>query len=114
MHGFSDIFSINASSIKRFSHLCGVFSSVGLFVEIAIPTTLALCTKKLVTMEDLDMLHIPFWYNYKGGNNKQVLFLGQLFQEWKKDLQLLLDIFPEKLLYIHPIKLSEFNTSKLL
>ena len=109
--GFTDIFSINASTIKQVCHLCGVFAAAHLFVEIAFPTALALCTKKLVFLKDLDMLGIMFWHLEQQHTSVPLV---ELLNKQEKDLSLLLDNFPEKLLFIHAIKLSQFDTDKFL
>jgi len=46
---YSDIFVISADTIKQFCHYCGVFAATRLFVEVALPTSLVLSAKEIVT-----------------------------------------------------------------
>ncbi|MBK7296327.1 MAG: hypothetical protein IPI91_06540 [Flavobacteriales bacterium] len=84
---YSDIFIIDSNSIKQFCHYCGVFAATQLFVEVAIPE-LKLKGKALWTKEEYMEL-----------------------DKFDNELQQLLDHFPSDQLYLHPVKLSKWNTS---
>lgn len=97
--GYSDFLAIDRSSIKEFCHLCGVFASCGLFVELAIPTALALSARKISTEGSIPMKGRALW------NNADHQFLVP----YDRKLDRLLAGFPDDCLYIHPIKLSQWT-----
>lgn len=106
--GFSDMFCVNVDTIKAFCHFCGIFACASLFTEVAVPTSLALCAKKIVRAKDIGMEIVLFW-----GELSSPVLDYKLKEKYKQDIQLLFDQFPEKLLFVHPIKLSEFATGRL-
>lgn len=97
---YSDIFVISAESIKKFSHYCGVFASTKLFVEVAVPTSLVLSSSEIVTEKDLKLQGKALWTKEQ----------YQILDKYEERLNLLLNDFPEKHLYLHPIKLSKWKT----
>jgi hypothetical protein len=98
--GYSDIFIVSAPAIKTFSHYCGVFSALNLYVESAIPTALALSSEAVVTEEDLPLKGKPLW------TSEEYKYL----LPYQNNLEQLMKNFPE-VLYIHPVKLSQWNCS---
>jgi hypothetical protein len=100
--GYSDIFVISSSTIKQFSHYCGVFAATKLFVELAIPTSLILSTKEIVTENDLELQGKALW------TAEDFLLLDR----YENKLEKLLDEFPENQLYLHPVKLSKWAANK--
>ena len=97
---YSDIAVISATCIKHFCHYCGVFAATDLFVELAIPTALALATDKIVTEKDLALRGKPLWTEQEQ--------LDEL-DEYGHQLDELFRRFPSDCLYIHPIKLSTWT-----
>lgn len=97
---YSDIFIVSASTIKQFSHLCGVTATTKLFVEIAIPTCLILSAQEVVTEIDLSLKGKALW------SKEDHLIL----EKYENKLDKLIKEFPEGLLYLHPIKLSKWIT----
>ena len=98
--GYSDIFCIGSENIKYFSHLCGVFASAGLFVEIAIPTAIALSTQgKVITNSEVE---------YRGRHLIQNERTSEL-EKYNFNLNELIKNFPSDYLFLHPIKLSQWN-----
>ena len=95
---YSDLCVISADIIGRFCHFCGLFASSSLFVEIGLPTSLALTAEKIVQEKDLDLQGTGLW------NEED----WELVKKYRSNLKSLLADFPEKL-YIHPIKLSQWN-----
>jgi hypothetical protein len=95
---YSDISIVSADSIKKFSHYCGVFAVTKLFVEIALPTALALSSKKIVVEENLELKGFAIW-------TKEDL---QILDKFEFRFNSLLQEFPNYL-YIHPIKLSKWK-----
>ncbi len=97
---YSDIFVISSDTIKQFCHYCGVFAATRLFVEVALPTSLVLSAKEIVTEKDLKLKGKALWTfeDY------------QLLDKFENSLNQLINEFPKDYLYIHPIKLSKWNT----
>lgn len=97
---YSDVFVVSSDAIKKFCHYCGVFAATKLFVEVGLPTSLVLSTQEIVTENDLLLKGAALW------TEDDYIILDQ-YQNKLKDL---LDNFPENFLYIHPIKLSRWDT----
>lgn len=102
--GYSDFIVVSSKSIKRFCHICGVFAAMGLFVEAAIPTALGLCEEKIVTEKDVDFKGIELWDKAEKKN---------IEIKYNLNIDTLLSSYDDKLLYIHPIKLSQWKGSRL-
>lgn len=96
---YSDIVVISADYIKQFCHYCGVFAASDLFVELAIPTALVLAVEKIVTEKDLCLQGKALWTS----DDYEEL------TQYNKNLTLLLSDFPKNYLYLHPVKLSEWD-----
>lgn len=100
--GYSDIFAIKKNSMKKFAHMFGVFASMNMFVEIAIPTAIVLTAKRsnvsfeMETAFDYEMI---FW-----GEDKI-----DLAGKYENSINNLMEHFPEGCLCIHPIKLSRWT-----
>ncbi len=97
---YSDIVIIPETAIEDFGHYCGVFGSLNLFVEIAIPTALMFSTESITQEKDLLKKGITHW-KYE---ESQVLKNNH-----NSNLNDLLAHFPQEILYIHPIKLSQWK-----
>lgn len=97
---YSDIFVISADTIELFSHYCGVFAATKLFVEVGLPTSLVLSTNNIVLENDIKLKGKALWTkkDYKE------------LKKYHKSLHILLNNFPENQLYIHPVKLSQWDT----
>ncbi len=100
---YSDIFVISASTIKQFSHYCGVFAATELFVELALPTALVLSADKIIQEKDIKLQGKALWTE----EDYQILGI------YEGKLDNLLNSFPEGFLYLHPIKLSRWNTNSI-
>lgn len=97
---YSDIFVVSSESIKLFCHYCGVFAATELFVELAIPTSLVLSANEIVTENDLKLQGKALWTKEE----------HQELEKYERSLKNLLAKFPTNYLYLHPIKLSKWNT----
>lgn len=97
--GYSDIVIVDSYAIKNFSLYSGVFAATNLHVELAIPTSLVLSSKKVVTESNLKLKGKVLWH--KEG--------FKTLKKYNNNLNNLLSDFPEKHLYIHPIKLSKWT-----
>ena len=97
--GYADIMLVTAEAMNKFSLYCGAFAATSLFVEIAIPTALALSTDKMRLSKEL---------NYKSGalwSKEDKAFL----EKYNFSLEALLNDFPKDKLFLHPIKLSQWK-----
>jgi hypothetical protein len=99
VRGYSDIVVISATAIERFCHLCGVFSAMGLFVEIAIPSALVLSTSHIVTDASATLKGEALWLDD----------IAALERKYNLNLNALFANFPDNQLYYHPIKLSRWQ-----
>jgi len=97
---YSDIVIVSKYTIKKFCQYCGIFAASHLFVEVALPTSLFLASKNIVCDKELTMKGLPLW----GGDN-----IEKYFKKYEKNLNKLLDDFPEDKLYLHPVKLSKWS-----
>lgn len=98
---YSDIFAVSRDAIFEFAHYCGVFAAASLFVEHALPTSMVLSARKISTEHDLPMKGKALW------TPEQMKEL----EPFGNSLKDLLDKFPEKYLYLHPVKLSSWNVT---
>lgn len=101
--GYSDFFTVNKDSFNKFVHLCGIFSSMRMFAEIAVPTSLALSCRKLIEINSTEFNAKAFWGVERNAN------LEQLKGETQGSIQNLFHGERGNLLYIHPIKLSTWE-----
>ena len=99
--GYSDICIVSSKHIRKFVRYCGFFAASSLFIEMAMPTSLALCVEpeELVTGKDA-----PF-RGKNGWEEKDRAWLAQY--TWRP--KALLADFPQNCLYLHPVKLSQWK-----
>ncbi len=97
---YSDIFVVSKKSIRKFAHYCGVFAAADLFVEIAIPTALVLSAETISIEKDLNLQGKYLWEQQE---------LKEL-DKYNTNLSNLMKNFPTGYLYVHPVKLSKWNT----
>lgn len=110
---YSDICAVSAGIVKRFCHNCGVFASAGLHAELAIPTALILSTDHIVTEKDLALRGRALWpdgWNRLHGENDLAHDERKELDKYNNDLNKLLENFPEKHMYLHPVKLSKWKS----
>lgn len=99
VRSYSDIFIVSAINAPVFVRYCGAFAATDLWVELAIPTALALSGEKIRVEAQLNLQGRPLWTreDYK------------LLDGFEYKLKNLLDRFPPGYIYLHPIKLSKWN-----
>lgn len=98
--GYSDMIVVPTEVMPRFCQYCGAFAAARLFVEVAIPTAMALCSNKTQAIDSTnfpDSLRLP--------RDKARDFLPQFNYSYNE----LVAHFPKNMLYIHPIKLSKWK-----
>ncbi|MBQ2611657.1 hypothetical protein IJF81_04615 [bacterium] len=97
--GYSDIFCIDKESLFAFSKLCGIFSAMNMFVEIAIPTAAVLTFKRAEVAFFPKDSRLVFWGNDRVAfENKYDKDFSRLYNEWDK-----------KICFVHPVKLSQWK-----
>lgn len=97
--GYSDFFIVPSQDLELLAHYCGIFASMNLFVEIALPTALAFSATRLRTKT----------LNYFSGAIWSVKEIDELLEKHSRNLTSLFRGFPDKKIYLHPIKLSKWN-----
>jgi hypothetical protein len=102
VRSYSDIFIIDSTTIKQFCHYSGIFAASRLFVELAIPTAIVFSAKEVKTEKDIQLKGKALW-------TKEDL---SLLDKYEFRLDNLLNNFPKDQLYLHPVKLSKWITSK--
>lgn len=110
---YSDIFVVSSKTIERFSHYCGVFAATHLHAELAIPTALVLTSEAIKTEQDLEKrgkaLWPDGWMRLYGDFSRTEGDYDEL-KQYDFILKRLMDHFPQNYLYLHPIKLSKWDT----
>jgi hypothetical protein len=97
---YSDILIIPHEYKEKFILYSGIFAALHLFVEIAIPTALAYAVPEVVTEKDLEKKGRTYW-GEKDFKNLEI--------EYNSSFKQLIENFPEKCLYVHPVKLSSWK-----
>ena len=98
---YSDALFVTSEVMSDFCTYCGAFAATGLFVEIAIPTSLILCTNRIKFDRDLKLHYGAYWpHEMKDFENR-----------YQKDLDVLLNDFPRDSFFVHPVKLSKWKWS---
>ena len=95
--GVADIFCVSKESLFEISRLCGIFSAMKLFVEIALPTAVVLTFKR----NEVEFIKYGLWLwrdNRTAFENFYDKDFNRLYKEWN-----------EKLFCIHPVKLSRWK-----
>lgn len=94
--GYSDFVVVPAAAIAEFARLCGVFGAMNLFVEVAIPTALALACERIRTEADTGLPGLELWTKAD---------VEALEARCERQVSRL----PPEYLYTHPVKLSRWN-----
>jgi hypothetical protein len=97
--GYADFVVVPADAIADFCHYCGIFAAAGVFVELAVPTALALSCRRIVCEKDVKWKGLELW-------SQKIDDFGQSRNYSIKEL---LERFPPEQLYVHPIKLSKWK-----
>lgn len=99
VYGYSDFVIVPKRGIEEFCYYCGLFAIKNLFVEVAIPTALALTQERLITMKDVEFEGGAFWGEEAISLEKRCNF--NIESLWKT--------VGSNKLYIHPVKLSKWG-----
>ena len=107
LSGNADIMVIPAAHLEKFSFYGTVLASMGVFVEVAAPTALALACPHVVQEGDLGGWVAHDWWLGRSSPEGCEAFC----REHDYDLEKLLGSFDPKTLLLHPIKLSLWKYS---
>jgi len=101
-YGYTDFFVITKDLIVDMAHYFGVFDSLNVFVEAAIPTTLVMLIGRnlMVTGQEIKYYPVTQW----GKDDLDILE-----NDYRRDSRILLKEFPSGVLFIHPVKLSKWK-----
>jgi hypothetical protein len=108
--GYSDIFSLPKSKLGEFYDMIEVFASIQMFVELAIPTSLALHQWNIVNEADLNLKTLNVWFpqDPKLFSSKSAI-ISKLENDTELKIENLTRDFPDDYLYMHPVKLSRWE-----
>ena len=101
LKAYSDFVIIPAIAMDDFAHYSGVFASINMFVENAIPTSLALSCNKLKYLRDTRFKAEEGIYDYS--------IREKLERNCEFSYKRLIETYPEDYLFVHPIKLSKWK-----
>ncbi len=101
--GWSDIVLVTDSVMPQFCTYCGAFGATNLFVEIALPTALALCTNQITTGNKLSLKYIRLLYQLPEKEQQD------FYNKYEYSLSKLIQEYPQDFFFIHPIKLSQWK-----
>ena len=101
--GDADVLLISSNDMPKFAQYCGIFASLKVFVENAVPYSLLLASSKVQTMKDTGLRSIGQLYAL--GKEKE----NEFYQKYNYSLEKLMSDYPKDVVYIHPIKLSKWK-----
>lgn len=93
---YSDVVVVPGSALEEFARLCGVFAAMNLFVEVALPTALALSVERIRTEDDTGQRGRELW------DASEVAALEAACDRSVARL-------PRDTFYTHPVKLSRWR-----
>lgn len=99
VYGYSDFIVVPAEAFNLFAHYCGLFASINLFVEVAVPTALLMSCNAVNTEAHINWEGTEYW-------DAQRI---EKLQRFNYNLPSLLQSFESNQLYIHPVKLSQWR-----
>jgi hypothetical protein len=98
--GYSDFVVVPVSISRDFSRLCRVFAAARVFVEVALPSALALACEYVKCENEVSWSGLELW---------RVDQVEGLEERHRRNLTELLSGMNSDRLYIHPIKLSKWT-----
>lgn len=99
--GYSDFIVVSSADFMTFARYCGVMAAMNIFVEIAIPTAMALACRAIVTETASQWRGLEVWSIDEG--IKLIPGYGE------KSVYAILDGFEPHRLHVHPVKLSRYD-----
>jgi hypothetical protein len=114
VYGYADFLVVPADAWERFLHYCGVLAALNCFAEVAVPTALALAARNVVTE-----LPLNEHFERHSGTRTGITMPGRelwgaeaingFAAPFERSFDNLVSGFPPELLYVHPVKLSQFK-----
>ena len=101
--GYSDILLIPSTDMEKFAFYCGVFGSLDVFVENAIPLSLIISSSQIQTEKNIKLKTISQLYEL-GNEGKE-----QFERKYSFSLEKLMSDYPNNYFFIHPLKLSKWK-----
>ena len=99
--GYSDVVVVPRTQLLDFGFVNGVFASLRTFVEVAIPTSLILTSKRIKTTQDIGL--------YSEMGNGTLAERKIMIERYDGDYGKMIAGFPKDYIFIHPIKLSQWR-----
>lgn len=99
--GYSDVVLIPRKNIETFINACGAFGGMNLFVEMAVPTAMCLAFDRIATESDGAVKGMTMWDQDE---------IRRFEEQHERRLDLLWRNFSPDTLYIHPVKVSKWQT----
>ena len=100
---YSDIFVIAKQNLKNFSKYCELFRQMRLWVEVALPTAMLLSHENVKFEKDSKWQGTTYWIN------KNLEEMTERYNKVNFNFELFMKSYKEKELYIHPVKLSQWE-----
>lgn len=100
---YSDFIVIPQNHLKAFADMCEIFRQMRLWVEVAIPTAMLLTLPKVKMEKDMNWKGTTYWVD------KNFDVMKARYEAAGFDLKKLLDGYSQNELYIHPVKLSQWQ-----
>lgn len=109
--GYADIFLCPRDTLPAFAHVCGVFAAARVFVEIALPTALALTNERISTEATGAKSGFDVWFPPPtwGEMIKRKKTVDEIESVAGRSLERLAEAWPSDTLFIHPMKLSKWS-----
>jgi hypothetical protein len=96
---YSDVVVVPAPALDEFARLCGIFAAMNLFVEVAVPTALALAAERIRTEAD-------------GGPRGLEVWGAEATAALEARCERSVARLPGDVLYVHPVKLSRWSVGR--
>jgi hypothetical protein len=97
---YADVLVVPREAIQRFCHLCGVFAAMRLWVEVAIPTALALSCDRITQLLMTGRKGLQIWTPEE---------VEELERKADRQVSRAFEAVGKDYLYIHPVKLSKWK-----
>jgi len=103
LESYADFFVVPGDSLELFARMNGILAATKIHAELAIPTALAMACPLVKTEQEISMKGVELWRPWERESVEK---------EFNKNLDRLLAEFPQRALYIHPVKLSGWKTER--
>ena len=101
VEGYSDFIVIPRDEWEKFAYYCGVFAAMNLWVDAAVATAMLLACDTIRTEVNHSFSGIELWGDEQLEPEKK----------YALNFQSMIEDFPAERLYLHPVKLSRWNST---